>query len=47
MYEEESDNETEEKESKYITEGTAEEIEEPKKEKKSHHRKEKTTFLSI
>ena len=35
MYEEESDSEPEEEESEYITEFTAEEIEEPKREKKN------------
>ena len=47
MYEEESDSEPEEEESEYITEVTAEKIEEPKKAKKPSHRKEKITFSSI
>ena len=47
MYEEESDSKAEEEESEYITEGTAEQIEEPKRKKKLSYRKEKITFLSI
>ena len=48
MYEKESDSEPVEEESQYITENTAGEIKEPKKEeKKTSHRKEKTTFLNI
>ena len=45
MYEGESDREPEGEESEYITEGTAEEIEEPKKEKEILPQKRKNNIF--
>ena len=45
MYEKESDSEPEEEESQYITENTAGEIREPKKEKKNLPQKRKNNIF--